>query len=165
MIFRTATEKEKRQIYRTEYDYWGLNTDFNDYAKDNEQEEKNGGLRFVLADDHKIYGSLIATTFSNLPKLNIPLYGIGSVIVPPEERGKGYGVKMLKECIAFHHREHPENVAMLYSDIDPHFYERLGFKQLPIKYQLNEKSICMIHCDQHTYEQISPYVTRYGLEG
>jgi len=56
--------------------------------------------------------------------------GIGSVFTAPSERGRGYASLMLGAFLDAE-RAAGTDVAFLYSDIHPAFYERLGFLALP----------------------------------
>lgn len=52
---------------------------------------------------------------------------IASVVTPETHRGHGYATELLKALFA----TDPQRAALLYSDIDPAFYERLGFRVTP----------------------------------
>jgi len=56
--------------------------------------------------------------------------GIGAVFVPPEHRGRGHAAKLI-EAMLDEARRLGDAVAWLYSDLDPAFYVRLGFKAHP----------------------------------
>ena len=57
-------------------------------------------------------------------------FGIGAVFTPPEDRGRGYASAMLGAALDAE-REAGVDLAYLFSDIHPVFYERLGFITLP----------------------------------
>ena len=57
-------------------------------------------------------------------------FGIGAVFTPPEERGRGYASAMLGAVLDAE-RAAGIDIAYLFSDIHPVFYERLGFIALP----------------------------------
>lgn len=56
--------------------------------------------------------------------------GIGSVFTRPDARGRGYATAMIATLLDAE-RAAGRDVAYLFSDIHPHFYERLGFLSLP----------------------------------
>ncbi len=56
--------------------------------------------------------------------------GIGAVFTPEDLRGRGYATAMLGAFLDAE-RAQGTDVAFLFSDIHPVFYERLGFTQLP----------------------------------
>lgn len=53
---------------------------------------------------------------------------VGSVVVVPEDQRNGYASALLSEVF----RRHPDLDAFLYSDIEPRFYERFGFRACPM---------------------------------
>ncbi len=56
--------------------------------------------------------------------------GIGAVFTPPELRGRGYATALLGALLDAE-RDDGTDLAYLFSDIHPAFYERLGFVALP----------------------------------
>jgi GNAT superfamily N-acetyltransferase len=56
--------------------------------------------------------------------------GVGAVFTHPEERGRGYASAMLGELLD-EERAAGGDLAFLFSDIHPAFYEKLGFVSLP----------------------------------
>lgn len=56
--------------------------------------------------------------------------GFGSVYTPPSHRGSGLGTQLLRATLD-HERAHGTELALLFSDIAPAFYERLGFLPYP----------------------------------
>ena len=56
--------------------------------------------------------------------------GIGAVFTPPEFRGRGYASAMLASLLD-ESRAQGYDIAYLFSDIRPEFYEEIGFKSLP----------------------------------
>ncbi|GAC1498657.1 MAG: hypothetical protein NVS1B14_01760 [Vulcanimicrobiaceae bacterium] len=55
--------------------------------------------------------------------------GIGAVFTPPPQRGRGYATAML--AMALDAERAQADVAYLFSDIHPAFYEQIGFRELP----------------------------------
>ena len=60
----------------------------------------------------------------------VPTLGIAAVFVPPEHRGHAYAHRLLRHAM-LKATEEGAGAALLYSDIDPAFYERLGFTAFP----------------------------------
>jgi GNAT superfamily N-acetyltransferase len=58
--------------------------------------------------------------------------GFGAVFTNPKARGKGVATTLLRAAME-EARDHGYGAAILYSDIDPPFYERLGFVTLPAR--------------------------------
>lgn len=59
----------------------------------------------------------------------VPALGIGAVHVPESERGKGFGREIVKRSME-HAASRGARGMLLFSDIDPRFYEELGFTRL-----------------------------------
>jgi len=57
--------------------------------------------------------------------------GIGAVFTPPEVRGRGYASELVSRLVDGARNEGAE-LAMLFSEIDPAFYERLSFEAVPL---------------------------------
>jgi GNAT superfamily N-acetyltransferase len=58
-----------------------------------------------------------------------PVLGIGAVFTPPARRGRGHARELIERLIA--DTTAPGAVAMLFSEIDAAYYERLGFRVVP----------------------------------
>lgn len=151
MFFREIKPYEFEHVYEMGYKEWKKGRTYEQYVKENQKEEKNG-TRFALVDDqNKIIGSLIVITFEiRISDQTLPLYGLGSFVIGPEERGKGYGKRMLEACLTSFDQS-PNSSFMLYSDIHPSFYHSFGFKELPQHLQRYKKSIAMIRAQEPCY--------------
>lgn len=91
------------------------------------------GLRYVGLRDER--GALVASLKFYTVALQTPqgvakTLGIGAVFVPETERGKGYGQAIVKAAMD-EARALGYDAALLYSDIAPLFYARLGFVEFP----------------------------------
>jgi len=61
--------------------------------------------------------------------------GIGAVFTPPEHRGHGYAAVLLQQVLD-RARDDGAAMAMLFSEIAPAYYERLGFAIVPMQQAL-----------------------------
>lgn len=144
MKVREATKQEYEKIYRQGYREWAKGRSLQQYITDNQKEETLG-KRYVLVDGKEdIVASLMLLEFK--PRL----FGIGSIVVEPEFRGKGAGAQLIKESIKLH----PDAAFMLYSEIGTAYYERFGFRELPKSHQGSVQAICMVRADEELYTQI-----------
>ena len=89
--------------------------------------------RFALVDDE---GALLAS--AKRYRLDVTLdgrearmAGIGAVFTPPELRGRGYASRLIEMLLEQEHREGAA-LAGLFSEIGTAFYERLGFRVVPM---------------------------------
>jgi GNAT superfamily N-acetyltransferase len=71
----------------------------------------------------------------------VDILGIGAVFTPQPLRGRGHASRLI-ELLVDEGRTDGAALAMLFSEIDPAFYERLGFRRVPIdqlRVVVNEK--------------------------
>ena len=61
----------------------------------------------------------------------VKMLGLGAVFTPESERGHGHAATLLRRMIDDAAAD-GFGLALLFSDIDPRYYEHLGFRQLPV---------------------------------
>jgi predicted acetyltransferase len=136
MISRKAKEIESQDIFLMGQDMWSDNMNEAEYLESCFKSEKyKKGEWWVLEDQSHVVSSLIVYKFKDQS------YGIGSIATSAHERQKGYGSKLLTDVMDIYKTF--GQLIFLYSDIEPSFYKRLGFKVLPNEYQKYKESICM----------------------
>ena len=62
---------------------------------------------------------------------DVACLGIGAVFTPPDLRGRGHAAALIERMIEDAAAE-GAGIALLFSEIDPAYYARLGFEQVPI---------------------------------
>jgi len=87
--------------------------------------------RVALVDD----GALLATAKryqldAVVDRRQVKVLGIGAVFTPPARRGRGHAAALLRHLFESGSEE-GFSAALLFSEIDPRYYERLGFRRLP----------------------------------
>ncbi|SHI68897.1 GNAT family N-acetyltransferase [Desulfosporosinus lacus] len=148
MIFRQALPQEINFIFSEGYKEWSKNRTFEQYCIDNAKEDVYG-TRYVIDDNNEIVSSLIILKLKDI--VGKRAYGIGSVLTPKIHAGKGYATELLKNCIL---KEKEDSFIFLFSDINPEFYKRFNFKILPLKFQRYEKSVCMVYCNDVSWNEL-----------
>jgi predicted N-acetyltransferase YhbS len=114
---------------------WGAGRTLEEHVAYNREQLRRAGpeiLRCVgLVDDHgalvasiKRYG--LALSIDGRPERAV---GIGAVFTPAAHRKKGLAARLVGEVLR-EAEEHGYAAALLYSDIDPAYYARLGFVAL-----------------------------------
>jgi predicted acetyltransferase len=135
---RVAVTSEFDLIYLMGADAWaeGSKTDYLTTCRTS-LKYKNGTW-YVLADDIQIFSSLIVYSLAE------GQLGIGSISTPISLRKQGHASQLLSEVI--HHIEvgYPGATIFLYSDIEPKFYEKFKFVQLPPIAQRYKTTVCMV---------------------
>lgn len=150
IVVREAALGERELLFRDGYQEWSKNRSLEEYIRDNSKED-NYGKRFVIDLEGKIISSLIVLNLK--PIMGKTVYGIGSVLTPKLHTGKGYATILLKNCIK--QIEKDENALIfLFSDINPDFYKKLGFKLLPKELQKSGKSPCMVRCGEQDWHNL-----------
>lgn len=89
--------------------------------------------RLALVDDD---GRLLATAKRYRHRVRLDgrsgwMAGIGAVFTPPLQRGNGYALQLIERLLEMERRD-GVLLAGLFSEIDPTFYQRLGFMSVPI---------------------------------
>ncbi len=149
MRFRPARKEEIGELFAEGYKAWPKGRTFARYCADNAKDDVLG-TRYVLEEAGEIVSSLILLHLGEL--LGRKLYGIGSVLTPPAHRGKGYATKLLKKSLALVPGE--DAIVLLFSEIAPAFYKRLGFRALPPHLQKEKGSVCMARCGEAAWIQL-----------
>ncbi len=127
-----------REVLPDTHAMWGGRSDFPGYVEHirrTARGARTGSRPFTvgirdgerLVSSCKLYDRSVRTAAGTLTAT-----GIGAVFTPPDMRGRGYASAMLG-MVLDGERADGRDLAFLYSDIHPVFYERLGFQQLPAR--------------------------------
>ena len=129
LLVKKASKDEKTQLFRIVHDMWPHHPDVDVHTR--LRLESIQHLRanwFVgIADNELACGLGVYSAKASFEGSTHKLAMIGAVYTAQEHRKKGYAAKLLKEVIAAYKKDGYE-LFMLYSDISPSYYERLGFK-------------------------------------
>lgn len=145
ITWRKATIADMNDVFSMGYDEWGDgNTLENHIEKCYQSKKYEKGQWYVLEDtnDETVVSSLIAYDLHS--KGEPVVKGLGTIATAPHARKKGYGSRLIKETIEGLKHEGCQYF-FLFSDIDVAFYKRLGFVELPEKYQRYNDTVCMIY--------------------
>jgi N-acetylglutamate synthase-like GNAT family acetyltransferase len=122
------------------HDAWGKGLSVEEFVAayaDNKHHLR--GTRYLL---ESIDGEPLANL--NTIRFARGLVGIASVSVNPQLRGHGHGSTLTRGVMEIVRCEDPHVRFMLYSEVRPSMYERLGFTRLPEELQFHLPSIAMI---------------------
>lgn len=150
MIIRQAKKEEVGLLFEQGYQEWSKNRTFEQYCMDNSKEDAFG-TRYVMEKNGEIVSSMIVLKLDSINGNKV--YGIGSVLTPPNHVGNGYATNLLRKCIAWLSVDNP--IILLYSDINPSFYEKSNFRLLPAQLQKYDKSPCMVYCNDEVWHELS----------
>lgn len=125
------------QVLDETFPVWGEGLEREAYSKyNNAQLATPWGAqhlrRVALVDG----GRLLATAkrydlTARLEGQAVRLLGLGAVFTPESQRGRGHATDLLRRMLDSAASE-GFGLALLFSEIDPRYYEHLGFRQLPI---------------------------------
>jgi GNAT superfamily N-acetyltransferase len=132
-----ATSQERELLATPRALAWGKSLDATEFKERNQRLYnhpfgRDHIITYVLKNpENKIVSSLdsLGVKFFHKQKLGDSTsiqegFLIASVITPPQHRRKGYATLLMSRFL----EAQPWNLGVLYSDIDPKFYERWGFK-------------------------------------
>jgi predicted N-acetyltransferase YhbS len=139
MQLRKAKQDELDSIFLMGFDVWADGQNQPTYLEGCRSSKKYAsGQWFVLAEDENLFSSLI------LYEIAPNIFGMGSIATPPTLRGQDFATRLIKEVLDRLERDLIQPIVFLYSDVNPKFYERFGFKALPETYQKHSGSVCMV---------------------
>lgn len=131
-----AVEKDLDEIYSMGYDVWGEGSPYSDYLAECRTSAKyKSGTWYVLNVDGEIVSSCI------LYNITENVVGIGSLATKNNKRKLGYGSLLIKKLLT----EQSADTYFLWSDINPVFYEKLGFSLVDPKLQVHTDSKLMYY--------------------
>ncbi|MBL7716106.1 MAG: GNAT family N-acetyltransferase [Bdellovibrionales bacterium] len=139
MQFRKARPGEHDTIYLMGYDTWGVGQSIETHLRECRESEKyKMGIWYVISDaDDVLYSSLIHYD------LGSDSCGIGSIATAPDFRKKGHASSLIQAALERFNHDGFSKV-FLFSDIDPRFYEKFGFRALSSSHQAHKKAVCMV---------------------
>ncbi len=148
---RLATSHDMDTVYRLGFDKWGeqrTEAEHLDICRNSPKYKR--GTWYVLEDEDQ---QIVCTAI--IYPLDIGLsefstIGIGSLATKPSERRKGHAAQLLNQLVQMHQDKSEKSAFVLWSDIDPRYYERFGFEALPASFQKKETSTVMLRPPSHT---------------
>lgn len=125
-----ANEDERAAIFAKVHEFWGGKFTVEAYV---ERCRKAAHMRratwYLGRTEGEIVTSLGAhPTIFGLEGVLVPGFSIASVHTRPQDRGRGYAPRLI-EYVERVERERGARLSVLYSDIDPAYYARLGYRR------------------------------------
>lgn len=139
--FLPASAEDFDEIYMMGYDVWAEGAAEEAYLADcrNSVKYKTGVWYKLVADTGELLASMIVYNFDRIGGRSV--CGFGSVATAMTQRRKGYAQAMI-ELANYDYKNY--DAIFLYADINPAYYERLGFAVLPDALQASPQSVCMV---------------------
>lgn len=133
----TATDAILSQIYNQTWPIWSDGLERGSYERYNRAQMatpwgKTHLDRLALLDGGTVLASAKRYRLTlRVGAEDIPCLGIGAVFTPPDLRGRGHAGVLIERMIEQAAGD-GAGMALLFSEIDPAFYARLGFEPIPI---------------------------------
>ncbi len=89
------------------------------------------------------------------------LVGIASLSINPVERGRGYASMLTRAVMELLRCEDAAVRFMLYSEVNPSIYEKLGFTRVPDEFQFHLPSVAMITGEAPVTEREIEFLREY----
>ena len=127
-----ASDAEREAAYRNVHEVWGRGLPIDEHVRQRLESPKHQSATwFVGCREGRVLTSLGAYPIElSLRGRVFPAVAIGSVHTLPECRGQGLAPRLLA-WVERHLAGQGVAASLLYSDIDPQFYARLGYQQCP----------------------------------
>jgi GNAT superfamily N-acetyltransferase len=139
------------------YDAWGKGASEEEFvATDGRDKSHLRGTRYLLeSPDGEPLASLNTIRFAR------GIVGIASLSVHPARRGRGYGSTLTRAVMELLRCEDPTKRFMLYSEVKPSMYEKLGFSRLPETMQFYLPSVAMVTGSEPVTERELAFLREY----
>lgn len=138
MKTRLAKTGELDAIYLMGLDIWADGPLIDYLQSCHESSKYKTGTWYVLENKKQLLSSLIVYD------LGANQFGIGSIATPPELRKNGYAGTLITDVINLIESKNDQVMTFLYSDIKSEFYEKFGFKKIPLEKQKYQTTTCMV---------------------
>lgn len=147
MIVRSATPADLDIIFLMGYDAWGGQQPVDAYLAGCRASGKYRKGRWLVAIDGQdiAVSSLLLWDF---PMPGATVRGIGSVATSPRHRRQGHASHLIAAVMADQESSEQADAFLLYADIAPAMYVRLGFTALPPDLQRHHDSLCKVRYAQ-----------------
>ena len=123
-----ADEQERRAAFRNAHESWGGDTTVDAWVEQRLESPRHQRADWwVLTDDGEVAASLgLYPLQFHYRGETLDGFGIGAVYTAPEYRGEGYATE-LSGRVQREASERGAQIGLLFSDIEPGFYEELGY--------------------------------------
>ena len=145
---RTAMPQDERELLLFGHETWGNGLSAETFVRDAMASPNHQrGVRHLLEDlQHQLVSKVGVLRFAR------GVVGLYSIATRPEARGKGYGSVLVRAVMELLRLEEPETRFLLFSEVAPDMYERLGFRVLPDEFQHFRPSVAMATGDTELSE-------------
>jgi RimJ/RimL family protein N-acetyltransferase len=139
------------------HDAWGEGRSVSDFIASYSHDKNHlRGTRFLIESPHnEPIGNLNTIRFARR------VVGIASISINPIHRGNGYASMLTRAVMELIRSSDPSTRFMLYSEVSPTIYERLGFQRAPEHAQFHLPAIAMHTGDTPLNEHEVSFLREY----
>lgn len=154
---RVAMPQDEEELLLFGYDSWGESRSQSEFLESALVERNHRrGTRYLLQDlDGGLLSKLGVLRFA--PRV----VGFYSIATRPDIRGRGHGSRLVRAVMELLRLEEPEMRFLLFSEVDPGMYERLGFRVLPESLQRFRPSLAMATGETALAESEASFLHEY----
>ena len=154
---RAASPEDDSVILSFGYDAWGDGKSLEDFITEY-QTDKNHirGTRYLF----QLYSGEVVANLNTI-RFARSLVGIASLSVHPDYRRRGYGALLLRGVMEVFRQEDPAARFLLFSEVDPKMYQKIGFNRVPDVGQGYLPSVAMISGDGPITERELSFFREY----
>ena len=154
---RVVAPQDEATVLAFGYDAWGQGASLAEFIASYAQDRNHiRGVRYLF----ELPGGEIVANLNTL-RFARGLIGIASLSVHLEHRRRGYGTTLVRAVMELLRLEDPQVRFMLFSEVDPKIYEKLGFNRLSSEVQLHLPSVAMATGSEPLREQDLLFLKEY----
>jgi len=154
---RAMMPEDEERCLAFGYDAWGAGLSEREFVASYSTDKNHlRGVRYLMELPN---GDAVANL--NTIRFARGLVGLASLSVAPEARGQGFGSAVVRAVMELFRSEDPGIRFMLFSEVNPTMYERLGFRRLPDDAQFHLPSVAMITGDEPLAEREVSFFREY----
>src|SRR5690606_22479476 len=155
MIVRRVAIDELSQVFRLTYELASGGSVTRHVVACKRDPKLRSGTHWVLDNGRGEFLATLTTYHFRHPDGGTAV-GLATLFTPEPLRRRGYARQLLEGVLAQLESE-DERIFYLLSDIGSDFYERLGFRRLPMMYEGAPDCIPMLRCPEPEWERLSTH--------
>ena len=154
---RTMMPEDEEHCLAFGYDAWGAGLSVAEFVTSYETNKNHlRGTRYLM----ELPGGEPVANLNTI-RFARGLVGLASLSVNSAYRGQGYGSTVVRAVMELLRSEDPSIRFMLFSEVKPTMYERLGFRRLPDAAQPHLPSVAMITGDAPVTDREESFFREY----
>ncbi len=155
MTIRPARNDELSRVFRLTYDLGAGGSVTRHVVACKRNRKLRSGTQFVLEDASGEFLATLTAYVYRHPPVGTAI-GIANLFTLEPLRRRGHATRLLEGTLD-HFLGEGHGVFYLLSDVGPSFYARLGFRELPLRYDPAPKCVPMLRCADEDWDRLSTH--------